>query len=121
MGNYTVRLFADNLRHPVDGRLGGDDLGIVVPHAADIDKTVSVSGGQFRPVIDQILFLQGQFVSGSRVINTAGFAPDANVRILFADPVDKTVIVLTLFGPHPVLDIPEQEPERCLFLNGDGL
>ena len=112
VGDDAVRLGSDNLRHPMDGRSGSDDLRIIVPHTAHIDIGMAVTGGQFRPMLHQVFLLQGKFITCSGIIDGPGFAPDAHVGVLFLDPFDEGIVMVNLSRPHSILDVPEQETER---------
>ena len=83
---------------------------------SDSPILVTVAGGKFAPVVNQVAVLLGHGLVGVGQPYRLGFAPDANVRILFLDPVHETVIIVILPVPHSVLDVPVEKTQGLDFL-----
>ena len=48
-------------------------------------------------------------VTGIREVTGLGLAPDTDVRILGLDEIHEIVIIVSLVGPHSVLDVPVKD------------
>ena len=102
---------AGDARHLLNGVARSDYLRIIVPPAAQEDIFVTVALRQFGPMFRQVAFLLGHHVIGCVFEDGGSLAPYADVGPLRLHPSQESVIIVSLAIPHPVLDVPVQQPE----------
>ena len=69
------------------------------------------SGTEFVPVGREITLIVGHMLVGSVVVNLGALVKNADVGTLGIDPVHKSLVVIWLTGPHPVLNVPVENPQ----------
>ena len=105
----AVGLRPDDAFDVLDRIFRRDDLREVVPVAALVPVFVTVTGSEFAPIIGQVTIRRVHFFGGTRFVVRLGLAPDADIGVVFPDPGDEIVVVVTLIGPHAVLDVPIEQ------------
>ena len=77
---------------------------------------MSPSCTKLSPMSGEVTFLIRHLCVSPVIVDLGSLCKNADVRILFLDPIHEFFILIWLTGPHSVLNVPVKNSECLLFL-----